>query len=132
MFIVFEGDVCKHELAVSLDEDPSIGVDQNVGNRRISQQRLERSEAEELMLDIIHQSLSFSGRKRHCFLGQHTFGESRDFRMNLLRRKRRKLRQVHPVYQGAMKPGFYLLKTMLAVALGIVDVREAERSSFFD
>ena len=51
----------------------------------------------------------------HC---QHAFRKTRDFRVNLLRRERLELGQVHPVDQGAMQTRLHLLERVLAGAVG--------------
>ena len=48
------------ELAVALDVDVLVGVDQDVADRRIAQQRLERSEAEDLVDDVPEERLALA------------------------------------------------------------------------
>ena len=52
MLVVAEDDVGLLELAFALDVDLVGAVDQDVGDRRILQQQLERAEAEQLVEDV--------------------------------------------------------------------------------
>ena len=52
MRLVLEGDMHLLELAVPLDEAVVVTVDQNVVDRRVFQQRLERPEADHFIDDV--------------------------------------------------------------------------------
>ncbi len=56
---VAEGDGGQFEQALALDVDLLVGVDQNVGDAGILQQRLERPEAEDFVQDFVADLLLF-------------------------------------------------------------------------
>ena len=103
------------DLAAPFDVDRVVFVNQDVGNGRVFEQRLEWSKTEEFVLNVVNEAFPFRCGQGHGFLRQHIFGKPRDFGVHLLRRERRQLRQVHPVDQGSMQARLYLLKAMGSV-----------------
>ncbi len=81
------------------------------------EQRLEWSKSEEFVLNVVDQSLAFGDGQRHRFLGKHALGQTRDFRMDLLRSQRRQLGQIHPVDQRPVQTRLHLLERMLTGAV---------------
>ena len=54
------------ELAGALDEYLLVCVDQNVADRLVAEQRLERSEAEDLVDDVAENRIALRDRQRHA------------------------------------------------------------------
>ena len=57
------------QLAAALDVDVLIGVDQDVADRRIAQQRLERPEPEDLVDDVAENRVALAHAERHALFG---------------------------------------------------------------
>ena len=57
------------ELAAALDVDVLVGVDQDVADRRIAQQRFERPEPEDLVDDIAKNRVALAHAERHALFG---------------------------------------------------------------
>ena len=56
--------------AAALDVDVLVGVDEDVVDRRVAQQRLERSEAEDLVEDVAEDRLALGEADRRVLLGR--------------------------------------------------------------
>ena len=103
-------DVGPLELAAPLDVDVLRRVDQDVGDRRVGEERLERPEAEQLVADFFDETLALVRRERRVFRQQQFFGEPRDFGVKLFGLEQPELRQIHAVDDRAMQARLDLLK----------------------
>ena len=74
------------EHAVALDEDLGVAVDQDVGDGRVLEQRLERPEAEQLVEDVADQLLALGLVERLVLLRELLVDDVADFRLDLLAR----------------------------------------------
>ncbi len=90
MTIVAEDDVRFLESSFTLDVHLIVPVDQDVGNRAIGEQRLERSEAEQFVENVDDQAFAFGEAERHLLLlALENGGDERaQFGLRLLARAR--------------------------------------------
>ena len=109
--VVLEDDVGLLELAVALDVDLVVAVDQDVGDRRIAQQRLERPEAEQLVEDVRDQRLALeqAERRRGALALDHPDDQAPDLRLGLLALHPREPVEVQPVQQLLVDAALQLL-----------------------
>ena len=94
------GDAFEH--ALSLDEDLLVGVDQDVVDRRIAEQRLERPEAEHIVQDLGEQRFAFAQVDRGRLLGQQLTEKSANLTFGARAIRLRQRFQVQPVEQLAV------------------------------
>jgi hypothetical protein len=76
--VVLEGRVDPLEDPAALDVDVLVGVDQDVVDRRVAQDRLERSEAEHLIDELAVQDIALSHADRHAFFAEQLVDERLD------------------------------------------------------
>jgi hypothetical protein len=79
MRIVLEGGGDTLEDALPLDEHIAIRVDQDVVDRRVAQQRLERSEAEDVVEDFGEERLALGETERRRFFREQESQQRADF-----------------------------------------------------
>ena len=103
------------EHAVALDEHAVVAVDQDVGDRRVLEQRLERAEAEQLVEDVGDQLLALGMVERVILLRQLLGDDVADFRLDLLARHLFERLKVDEVEQTLVKLD---LELGMLVALG--------------
>ena len=84
MSVVTKLDVCQFQHSLALDVDLLVGVDQDVGDRRIGQKRLQRAEAENLVEHFLRQPLPFLQVHRRRFAGENRFEYRADLAANIL------------------------------------------------
>ena len=92
-----------------------MAVDQDVGDRRVLEQRLERAEAEQLVEDVADQLLALGMVERVVLLGQLLGDDVADFGLDLLARHLVERLQVDEVEQPLVKLD---LELGVLVALG--------------
>ena len=99
--IVLEDDVGFLELAFALDVDLVVAVDQNVRDRRIAQQHLERAEAEQLVEDVGDQRLALeqAQRRRRALALDHADDQAADLRLRVFAPHPRQPIEIEPVQQ---------------------------------
>ena len=85
------------ERARALDEDLLIGVDQDVADRRVAQQRLERSEAEDLVDDVAEDRVALGHADRRALLGDQLEEQRPDLRFGADALGRRELLEIQPL-----------------------------------
>ena len=90
------------EDAGAFDVDVLVGVDEDVVDRRVAQQRLERPEAEDLVEDVAEDLLAFGDADRRVLLGHQLEDERADFAFGALPIHRGQRLEVQPVEQLAM------------------------------
>ena len=78
MRVVGEPHVGAFQLAAAFDIDLGVAVDENVRDGRIGEQRLERPQAEHLVLDVADQASPARRRSEHRILGKQTRDEHGD------------------------------------------------------
>ena len=78
-------DGARFEHAVALDEHLIVAVDQDVGDRRILEQRLERPEAEQLVEHVADELLALGLVERLVLLRELLGDDVADFGLDLLR-----------------------------------------------
>ena len=79
MPLVLEADRAFLEHAITLDEHLVVSIDQNVGDRRVLEQRLQRPETEKLVQHVVHQLLALGVVQRVVLLGQFLGDDIADF-----------------------------------------------------
>ena len=87
------------ELALALDVDVLVGVDQDVADRRVAQQRLERPETEDFVDDVGEERLALGHAERHALFGDQLEQQRPDFRFRSRAIRRRQRLEVQPVEQ---------------------------------
>ena len=96
------------ELAAALDVDVLVGVDQDVADRRVAQQRLERPEAEDLVDDVGEDRLALGHAERHALFGDQVEEQRADFRLGARALGRGERLEVQPVEQLPVDVGLQL------------------------
>ncbi len=96
------------ELAAALDVDLLVGVDQDVADRRVAQQRLERPEAEDLVDDVAEDHLALGHAERHALFGDQVEQQRADLRLGARPLGRRERLEVQAVEQLAVDVGLQL------------------------
>src|SRR4030095_9959057 len=99
MLVVAEDDIGLLDAAFALDEDLRRLVDQDVGDRRVLEQRLERPEAEELSEDVADQRLALAESERNALVlaVEEILDENADLGLGFRLRGPRQLIEVQPV-----------------------------------
>ncbi len=90
------------QLAGALDVDVLVGVDQDVADRRIAQQRLERTQAEHLVDDITEDGIAFAHAERHVLFGDEVEEQRADVGFGARPLGRRQRFEVQAVEQLAV------------------------------
>jgi hypothetical protein len=107
--VVAEGDVGQFQLAAPLDVDLAVGVDQDVGHAGIGQQRLQRAEAEHLVLDVARQVLALGVVDDHRVFFQQFLDQVAQLDADLLRRQALQAFEVDAVQQRGVQALLELL-----------------------
>ena len=76
------------EHAAALDEHVLVGVDQDVADRRVAQQRLERPEAEHLVDQLAEQRVALAQAERRALLGEQLAEQRADLALGARRDRR--------------------------------------------
>ena len=113
--LVLEADRRRLQHAVALDEDLVVAVDQDVGDGRVLEQRLERAQAEQLVEDVADQLLALGLIERLVLLGQLFVDDVADLRLDLLAGHFVERRQVDKVEQALVQLD---LQVGVGIALG--------------
>ena len=92
--------------SLALDVDLVVAVDEDVGDRRVAQQRLERTEAEDLVEDLDDQrvALELAEGRRLRFDVQHRVDEAANLRLGVLAADARQSIEMEPVQQVLVHP----------------------------
>ena len=115
---------------IALDEHLVVAVDQDVGDRRVLEQRLERAEAEQLVEHVADQLLALGMVERVVLLGQLLGDDVADFVLDLLARHLVERRQVDQVEQPLVKLDLEVgVLVALGEGAGIADASPARWSS---
>ncbi len=101
--LVLEAHRRRLEHAVALDEHAVVAVDQDVGDRRVLEQRLERPEAEQFVEHVVDQLLALGMVERVVLLGQLLEDDVADFVLDLLARHGFERGQVDEVEQALVQ-----------------------------
>jgi len=72
VLVAGEADVAFLQPAEALHIDLIAGIDQDVGNGRVGQQRFQGAQAEHLVLDVLDHLLALGRVEGHVLLGQET------------------------------------------------------------
>ena len=98
-------------LAFALDVDLIVAVDEDVGDRRVAQERLERPETEQLVDDVGDQrfALEQAERRRLRLLLEHADDQAADFGLRVLAPHARQPLEVQPVQQVLVNLGLDFL-----------------------
>ena len=96
------------ELALALDVHQLVGVDQDVRDRWVAQQRLERTKSEDLVDDVAEDRFALGHAQRHAFFGNQVEQQRPDFGFGTWPLDRRQRFEVQPVQQLAMNVGLEL------------------------
>jgi len=115
VFVVFESNIGGFKFAAAFDVDGSVRINQDVGDGWITEQRLQRPQPEEFVLNIVYEPVAFRTRERHCFLRQYGFRQARNLGMDLIWRQRSQLGQIHAIDERAVQPRLHFLKGMSGV-----------------
>jgi hypothetical protein len=91
------------EAPVALDEDLLVGIDQNVGDRVVLQERLERPEPEEFVEDFVDQLVALAQVERPVFLDQQLADHLADLPAKLLGRHLVDDRKIEHVEQALVQ-----------------------------
>ena len=103
MPLVLEPDVRWLEDAVALDEHLRISVDQDIGDRRVLQERLDRPQAQQLVEDVANERLALLVVERLVLLRQFLVDDIADFGLDLLARHLVECLQIDDVQQPLVK-----------------------------
>ena len=101
MLFVLEPHRARLERAVALDEHLVVAVDQDVGDRGVLEQRLERPEAEQFVEHVADQLLALGMVERMLLLGQLFLDDVADLVLDLLARHGVERGQVDEIEQAA-------------------------------
>ena len=115
MPLILEPDTGPLEYAVALNEHLLVAVDQDVGDRRVLQQWLERAQAQQLVQNVADQALALGIVERLILLRQLFVDDVADFRLDLLARHLVERLEVDDVEQALVKLD---LEIGMLVALG--------------
>ena len=111
MAVVLEHDVGELDDAVALDVHLIEAVDQNVRDRLIAQQHLERSQPEQLVEHVARQRFAFGQRQRRV-LGlalEHRHDEPADFRLGVFALDVGEPIEIEPIEQAVVHPALEIL-----------------------
>src|SRR6185503_18061668 len=87
------------KLAVTLDENTGVSVDQDIGDFRIFHQSLERPETEYFMLDVGHHPFAIGPAKRYRLSHDHIFENAPDLDFNAVHFQTGKLGKIESIDQ---------------------------------
>src|SRR5690242_19894671 len=118
MPLVLEADRCQLENAASLDKDPRVGVHQDVVDRRILQQRLERAEAGHLVDDVGDDPVLLLLIELHPLGAHHFLDQLPDLVAEFLDRELLDRREIDLVEQPLMQPHLDVGKFVSRFRLG--------------
>ena len=96
------------ELAAALDVDVLVGVDQDVADRRVAQQRLERAEAEDFVDDVAENRVALAHAERHALFGDQVEEQRADIGFGARPLGRCQRLEVQPVEQLPVDVGLEL------------------------
>ncbi len=108
VLVVLEGRRQPVQLAAALHVDVLVGVDQDVADRRIPQERLERPEAEDLVDDVAEDRVALAHAERHGLFGNQVKEQRPDVRFGARPLRRRQRFEVQAVEQLAVDVGLEL------------------------
>ena len=97
------------DLAAPFDEDVTATVDQDVRNRRILEQWLERAEAEDFVLNLLHEALSLLQRQQELLFFENLDRCGRDVRADPLLADGRNSTEVDHFEQSIVDPRLQIL-----------------------
>jgi hypothetical protein len=83
----------------------------------VREQGFQWSKPEKFMLDVGDDAIALGSRKREILSQQQIFRESRNLRLNSIRRQQIQLRQIHFGDYCAMQSRFNLLEGLITVKL---------------
>ena len=115
MPVVLEARAGPLEPALPLDEDVGMAVDQDVGDRRVLEQRLERAEAEQLVEHVLGQLLALGEVQRCALLSELLRDQVAHLGLDLLARQILERREIDEVEQAVVQ-----LDLEVGVAIDIV------------
>ncbi len=96
------------ELAAALDEHVLVGVDQDVADRRVAQQRLQRPEPEHVVEQLDEQRLALAEAERRALFGEQLAEQRADLALGARAIRLRQRLEVQPVEQLLVDAGFQL------------------------
>ncbi|MNP24523.1 hypothetical protein D3C76_1172880 [compost metagenome] len=99
VLVVAEAHIGALQLAVALDVDRGVAVDQDVRHAAVGQQRLQRPEAEHLVGDLLDDQLAATGADRRRMLVEQALADLADLPPRLGRFEAVEQRQVHDLEQ---------------------------------
>ena len=99
------------ELAFALDVHLVVAIDEDVRDRRIAQQHLERTEAKQLVEDVGDQrfALEEAQRRRRALALDHADDQAADLRFRILAAHPRQAIEIQPVQQLLVDAAFQIL-----------------------
>ena len=99
MLIAVEADRRDLESSAALRIYLLVGVDQDVGHRGIGEQRFDRSETEDLVLDVEDDLLALVGIQRHLRFADQAIDQQAQLLAKAVRRQRPHDLEVDPIQQ---------------------------------
>ncbi len=114
---VLEGDVGQLQLAGAFDEDLMRAVDQDIVDRVVLQQRLQRAEAGDLVVELLVQRLPFLAVQHHGHLFQRLAGDRGDLGPQVGFGGLVQRREVQVVQKPLVQLDLDLAQPLLALAL---------------
>ena len=119
VLVVLEAQAGGLEFARPLDVYPVVAVHQNVGNRGILEQRLQRAEAENLVQNLPRQTLALGETEGHRFVVDGVANQQQNFFAGRFSRGAPQLLKIQAIQDLAVKIGLYLLVLGFLEALQI-------------
>src|SRR5262249_57546256 len=119
MGVVAEGDARALELAASLDVNFAGSVDEDVGDRRILHERLDRAEPEGLVLDLDDEIVTLLPTQGGVVERQHVLDDPADLLLDELARQHIELGEIEPLDELAVDTSLELVVRRLASLPGI-------------
>ena len=107
--VVFEGEAGRFQFAAALDVDLVEAVDEDVGDARIFEQRLERAKAEDFVENLAGQAFAFGKAEGHGFAVDRVADQDQNFLARGLAVGAAEFLQIEAVEDLAMEVGLYLL-----------------------
>jgi hypothetical protein len=108
--VVLEHDFGALQPSVALDVHLLIGVDQDVGNFGVLDQRFQWAEAKDLVQHLHHNRVALLEVERDRFLGDEVLHDPADRLGDLLPVEPIQVREIQPLQQLPVNPAFDLLK----------------------
>ena len=108
MAIVLERGGHLLELAAPLHEHVLVGVDEDVADARVAQERLERAEAEDLVHQLAEQHVALAEAEGHPLFGQQLADERADLALGAGPVRLRQRLEVQPVQEFLVNGGLQL------------------------